>query len=119
MSRDEECAHVAIVDYLGVVAPDLLVFHPANGGLRSKAEARRLKAMGVLAGIPDLVLVAPGGRVFFVEIKSRRGCLSPAQQAIRMRMIRLGIPCITARSIDDVRLALCQWGLQTREARAA
>lgn len=38
-----------------------LLFHPANGGKRNPREAGRLKAAGVLAGVPDIILPVPAG----------------------------------------------------------
>lgn len=46
----------------------------SNGGLRGKAEAARLKAEGVKAGVPDLCIpIARGGyHGLFVEMKFGR-----------------------------------------------
>ena len=38
----EARVQAAIVEWIRTVAPDLIVFHPPNGGLRGKAEAARL-----------------------------------------------------------------------------
>ena len=35
------------------------IFHVPNGGLRTKSEAAKLKAMGVVAGVADLFLPVP------------------------------------------------------------
>ena len=40
---------------------NVLIWHVPNGGLRTKAEAARLKWIGVLAGVLDLTLVLAGG----------------------------------------------------------
>ena len=71
----------AIVEWIRTVAPGLLIFAVPNGGLRSKAEAAE-KWTGVVAGIPDLVVVAPRGQVLFLEVKTASGSLSPEQRAI-------------------------------------
>jgi len=106
----------AIVEYVRLVAPHVLIFAIPNGGLRTKAEAARLKWTGVVAGIPDLAIVAPGRRVFFIEVKAPSGALSLDQRAIRDWLIALGSPPAICRSIDDARRALAAWGLETREA---
>jgi len=93
-----------------------MVFAVPNGGLRSKAEAARLKWTGVVAGVPDLAVVAPGGRVFFLEVKTEAGRLSADQRAVHDRLVALGTPAAIVRSIDEARLAFAAWGLQTREA---
>lgn len=48
-----------------------MAFHIPNGGTRNKAEAGKLKAMGVKAGVPDIFLPVPRGPYhgLFVELK--------------------------------------------------
>lgn len=116
MRQVEAKIQASIVDFIRTVAPQLLVFHPANGGLRSASEAVRLRSMGVTAGVPDLVIVEPGGQCRFVEIKSKGGTLSAAQKAIRDRLHSMSVSCITVQSIDEVRLALRAWNIPTKEA---
>ena len=56
--------------------PELkLLYHVPNGGSRHKAEAGRLRAEGVKAGVPDLCLpVARGGcHGLYIELKRQRG----------------------------------------------
>jgi hypothetical protein len=105
----------AIVEWIRTVAPDLIVFHPANGGWRSKAEAARFKWLGVLPGIPDLCVVDLDGVLRFIEVKSEIGSLSGAQREMRDRLIAMRVPYVVARSIDDVRRAFEIWGIKTRE----
>jgi hypothetical protein len=107
----------SIVQWALISAPDLLVFAVPNGGLRSESEAARMKWTGTLAGVPDLAIIGPGGRAFFVEIKTPGGRLSDAQQTFVERLMVLGAPFAIARSIDDVRRAFAIWGIETREAR--
>lgn len=60
MNRPEEQLHKACVAYLRASLPKpWFCFHVPNGGGRSKAEAGILKAMGVLAGMPDLLVMGP------------------------------------------------------------
>lgn len=65
--------------------PELdLLFHIPNGGSRNKAEAARLKAEGVKAGVPDLCLPVPRGHFhgLYIELKRKRGGrIDPAQTA--------------------------------------
>jgi hypothetical protein len=114
----EARVQASVVEWFRTVAPHALIFAVPNGGLRSKAEASRLKWTGVVAGVPDLVIVAPGGRVFFIEIKAQSGGLSSAQRAIHESLTALGMPPAIVRSIDDARLAFAAWGIETREARS-
>jgi VRR-NUC domain len=106
----------SIVAWARLVAPDALTFAIPNGGVRTKAEAARLKWTGVLAGIPDLAIIAAGRRVFFIEVKAPGGSLSADQREIRDFLTALGTPPAICRSIDDARRAFANWGISTREA---
>ena len=43
----------------------------------------RFKRLGVLAGIPDLVIIKPGGNVYLLELKAGKGSLQDSQNATR------------------------------------
>ena len=58
------------------------IFHIPNGELRDKMTAIKLKRMGVKAGVPDLELPLPEGRVLWLEIKTKKGRLSMVQKAV-------------------------------------
>lgn len=58
-----------------------LLFHVPNGGLRGKREANRLKAIGVVPGIPDLILLWDE-RAYGFELKSEKGTTSKDQKKI-------------------------------------
>lgn len=56
--------------------PELsLLYHVPNGGSRNRAEAARLQAEGVKAGVPDLCLPVPRGQFhgLYIELKRMRG----------------------------------------------
>lgn len=57
------------------------LFHIPNGGSRHKAEAGKLKAMGVKPGVPDLGLLIPKGPYhgLFIELKKIGGKTSKYQ----------------------------------------
>jgi hypothetical protein len=113
----EEAIHVSILAYLrAVLEPPAKVLHPANGGARSKATAGRLKAMGVLAGVPDLMVLLPPARLLLIEVKGPRGRVSPEQQAFARDALAMGFPFAVVRSIDETRAALRLWQVPTREA---
>ncbi len=108
----------AIVEYVRWTVPEILIFSVPNGGLRTKAEAARLKWTGVLAGIPDLVLVLPNGRSAFWEVKTDRGRLSFEQTVMSVRLGVLGHSYAVVRGIDDARKELEGLGIDTMEAVA-
>ena len=118
MKRPEEALHRQVAAFLRLVLADGAWFtHCPNGGARTPAEAGILKAMGVRAGTPDLLIVH-AGRAIWIELKAARGAVS-TRQAETMAAIRAaGCPVYVCRSLDDVIAALHEAGVPTR-ARAA
>jgi hypothetical protein len=106
----------AIVEYVRMVAPHIIIYHVPNGGYRTRAEAARLKWIGVLAGVLDLVLLSPGGRSAHWECKKPKGRLSPDQRDYIARLEGLGHSWAIVLSIDDARRELARLGVETREA---
>ncbi len=85
--------------------PDVVVFAVPNGGLRNKREAIRLKAEGVLAGIPDLVFAEPRGRYhgLYVEMKRREGGRVSDEQRDKIKKLRRrGYKVLVGHGVDEV-----------------
>lgn len=74
--------------------PELdLLFHVPNGGSRHKAEAGRLRAEGVKAGVPDICLPVPRGKChgLFIELKRQRGGrIAPEQTSWLEELMKQG-----------------------------
>jgi hypothetical protein len=70
--------------------PGVVAWHTPNGGSRHGAEAKRLKEMGVLAGIPDYFML--WGRLYGLEFKEPggEGRLSDAQLALHPQLTAAG-----------------------------
>jgi hypothetical protein len=102
MANPETRLHAAAVRYLRTVCPDCITLHISNGGKRSKETARLMKALGVLPGVFDLLLICPDGRHMWLEAKSSDGRLSQEQQWFRGELILRGVPYVVFKSLDDV-----------------
>jgi hypothetical protein len=80
----EEVDHMAVARYLNTLG--IFWFHPANGGKRGKAEAGKLKAMGVVAGCPDFIILDappldPCAKGVALELKRTKGGKVSEEQA--------------------------------------
>lgn len=81
--NDEEFNQIFVVSFLKKLqlsGLDFQFWHTPNGGSRNKAEAGKMKLMGLLAGVPDLCIMAMG-KFQFIEFKKPKGTLSRQQQA--------------------------------------
>ncbi len=117
MARNDEAKiQAAIVEWVRAVAPEAIIFAVQNGGLRTPREAALLKWTGVVAGVPDLAVIAHG-KAHFIEVKTSVGRLSEAQRDTIAKLETIGAPVALARSIDDARAASRAWGIETREAK--
>ena len=111
----------AIVHTLRIVLPrDAIIHHSANevgtGGKAARQRQAILTGMGVHAGFSDLIIVS-GGRILFLEVKSPRGRLSPAQRAFRDAVQAQGLAWALVRSPEDALDALRAHDFCTRLAR--
>lgn len=89
---------------------DCFYFHPANGGWRKASEAGRLKAMGVIAGLPDLGVLY-NGRCVWLELKAKRGRVTSAQAYCHQRLEEAGSPVSVCTTLEDVAAALERAGI--------
>jgi hypothetical protein len=54
-------------------------------------------------GWPDLTVIAPGGDVHFVEVKTPTGVLSEHQKRIHKQLKEQGANVHTVRSLEDIK----------------
>ena len=110
----------AVVVALRFALPKGAIIHhcvnevPEAGPRGAKRQAT-LVGMGVYPGFADLVILCDG-RVLFLELKSLKGKLSPAQEAFRDAVLAQGFAWALARSLDDVLGALADHGFTSRIA---
>lgn len=55
-----------------------------------------------VAGAPDRLVLLPGGRLFFVELKSKTGALETSQRVMFPKLAALGFPVRVLYGSDDV-----------------
>lgn len=81
--------------------------HSPNGGHRHKAVAGKLKAQGVSAGFPDLIIfpaINSGLPVLFVEMKRQRGgVVSDHQKDWLDYLNKAGFPAQVCKGFNEAR----------------
>ncbi len=76
------------------------LFHVPNGGTRNKIEAMQLKASGVVAGIPDLILINKG-KLIGIELKTLIGKVSDKQIKVHESWKNQGIDTFVIRTFEE------------------
>lgn len=117
----ESSLQIACVLWFRVKYPkfDKLLFAVPNGGQRSAATARILKAEGVVAGVADLILLVPRGGFasLCIEMKAgKAGRQSEHQRAWQEAAEGEGNRYAIARSLEDFQQIITDYlGLEKRQ----
>jgi hypothetical protein len=109
----------AVHQYLSwALPPDAVHYAVPNGLMRSQKARARAQGEGVMAGVPDIAIVHRG-RALFVELKSGRGVMSPAQRSMAQRLNYAGAAVCCCRSVEEVEAALREACVPLRGSVAA
>ena len=109
----EASLHRAVSDFLRwAVSPCVwwTTFPLGGGGMVRGAQ---IKAAGARNGTPDMLFVHLG-RAYWIELKTKTGRVSPAQQECHAGLKQAGAEVAICRSIEDVEAALLRWSIPLR-----
>ncbi len=91
MSSSEHIEQVTFVNWFRKTYPNYIIFAIPNGELRNVTVAKRLKAEGVISGVPDLCCLLPDGITIWIEMKRETGGkVTKAQKEFHKKMQALG-----------------------------
>ena len=99
--------HKAAAAYLRSVLPEDAFFttFPAGGGGRIRGA--QLKAMGLQAGVPDLMIIYKG-EIVFIELKAAKGRLSETQMFVSDKLCKAGAFVFMCRTIEEIETILIE-----------
>lgn len=110
----------AVVDYLcaaigppGVERGGSMWHSIDHANARDARAGAERKGRGVIAGIPDVVLIR-AGRLHGIELKSAKGRLSDAQKAYMDALLACGGAFAVVRTLEDLAFVLMGWGVPLR-----
>ena len=110
MRQDEHRLQVACVRWFSYEYPKLkhLLIAIPNGGKRHLTTAKKLKAEGAKAGVPDLFLAVPTqfNSGLWIEMKAEKGRLRPSQSDYLESLLNVGYDTTVCRSFDDFQKAI-------------
>lgn len=112
--RPEDIIQRAVVQHLTWrCTPGVFAFHCPNGGARSAIEAAILKGLGVVAGVPDIIVIKTG-HAFALELKAPGGQTSDQQNDAIDAMRIAGASVAIADGLDAALTQLETWGILRR-----
>jgi len=115
MIDHEHQVQKAICQYLDMRG--VMYFAIPNGGKRNLITAKKLKAEGVKAGVPDICIIHDG-QTYFLEVKRPKtltvgkGRLSLTQKAMIERIKEAGAEVAVVYSVADVIQACIEWDIK-------
>ena len=117
--HDEASLLHATMGFLSWALPDDAVANHSPGeGKRSKAAQVALRRSGYRAGWPDIEVIWRG-KVYFIELKTKSGVMSPAQREMTRKLIYCGAPVMLCRSLPEVEASLREACVPLRGSVAA
>lgn len=89
-----------------------------NEGRRNPVNGKRMKDMGMQAGIPDLAVMVPCGGYhgMWIEVKTPNGPIRKNQVAWLDFYMYYGYKCLVARSVDEIVSAVVDYLTSENEA---
>jgi hypothetical protein len=107
----ESVEQIKFVQHVRTFYPDLVIFSIPNGGDVSATQRIRLTQEGMLAGVPDVMVMALDLPVLAIEFKrpDGKGKISAEQQAVQVQMEGVGAIVRIATSSDQAKAHLTAW----------
>lgn len=103
----EHSEQVNFVRWFRLAYPKVLIFAIPNGGHRHIAVADKLKAEGVVTGIPDLYI--PAWRLWVEMKRQQGGKLSSSQKEMKKYLLEIGDNFILGHGFDDARAKIIEF----------
>jgi hypothetical protein len=105
--------------WLYYAAPEIKLVAVPNAARRTLWEIRQAKKEGLATGFPDMLVMAPGGLIAFIELKrTRGGDVSDNQAEWIERLNRYGFRAAVCRGADEAVAFLRDCGFAIRERAA-
>lgn len=111
-SEDHE--QMMLVQWFRRTYQGVLIFSVPNGGHRHPAVAAKMKATGVIKGVPDLFV--PAWRLWVEMKRSKGGSLSPDQKDVIKQLESVGYWVIVGKGAEDARCQISAFSDQLKDA---
>ena len=111
LDPSELTLHIALVSHLrsGPLRDGVLWYHIPNGEYRDRRSAAKLKAMGLLPGVADLIFqwqISNQARTLYLELKREKGKPTENQKLFSDRARTAGCAYEVVNSMDEALLIL-------------
>jgi hypothetical protein len=117
LNRPEQQHQRAVIQHIAWRArASVSALHCPNGGWRSRVEGAILKAIGTVAGIPDIIRIFQG---CVYALESPKGRLTDLQRLVHERLREAGANVAIAHGVDQALAHLEAWNLLRHDVAKA
>ena len=113
MRHQEDVQQRYVIHWFRLQYPDLqgLLYHIPNGQNVGPKVGARLKASGLVSGIPDLHLAVPTEDYpgLYIEMKTEKGRNTPTQRHMQQMLKDVGYCVEVCRSFDEARSVITEY----------
>ena len=110
---EEHKLQVMVIELLEIMGKKgaFYCFSIPNAGIRTLRMGARMKREGLRSGLADLGVMLPGGRMAWMEMKTKTGRQSIEQKNFQQICLALGHQYAIARSFEEAEKILKLWGV--------
>jgi hypothetical protein len=103
MKQNEHNLQVSCITWFHCQYPQHIIYAIPNGGQRNVIIAAKMKAEGVLSGVPDLhiPLARKGYHGLYIEMKAGKNKTTERQNAVIRKLEKEGYKCNVCYSFDE------------------
>ncbi len=95
-----------------MLKPNVIYFHVPNEGKRSPAYGKKLKDMGLKAGVFDWWFIEPQTQIArCMELKANKNKLTPTQIDFKTKCDDAGVDYAVCYNLEECEASLKAWGL--------
>lgn len=107
----ESIEQIKFVQYVRTFHPELVIFSVPNGGDVSATQRIRLTQEGMLAGVPDVLILGLNLPLLAIEFKrpDGKGRVSDDQKGIHVQLEDVGAKVVVAKNVTEAKENLTKW----------
>lgn len=107
----EQKEQIRFVQYVRTFYPNIIVASIPNGAGVSASNRFKLVHEGLLAGMPDIMLIGEDNNIMFLEFKrpDGKGVVSEEQSLMHKRLRDCGFQVVIVESCAEAKEALSNW----------
>lgn len=103
MREKEHNLQIACIGWFRLQYPSLLIYAIPNGGQRNKIVAAKLKAEGVVPGVPDIHIPLPNRDYhgLYIELKVKPNKPTAGQVSVMRMLEDCGYKCVVCYDVES------------------